>query len=78
MHRLVTCIGIFVCMVGHAAAQVTAPPAPALTPAQIQASQALAAKYDKSAAMDQARQATFKDRRLAPSSRSRSTPSPIT
>ena len=49
-------------MVGHASAQVTAPPAPALTPAQIQASQALAPKFDRSAAMEQARQATFKDR----------------
>lgn len=47
---------------GHTFAQVTGPVAPALTPAQIQASQALAPKYDRAAGMEQARQATFKDR----------------
>jgi hypothetical protein len=36
----------------------------ALTPEQIQASQALAPKFDRLAAMNQARAATFKDRPL--------------
>lgn len=49
---------------GHASAQVTGPVAPALTPAQIQMSQALALKSDRSAAMEQSRQTTFKDRPL--------------
>ena len=62
MHRLATWLGVFFWMVGFASAQVSGPLAPALTPVQIQASQALAPKYDRSAAMDQARQAVFKDR----------------
>ena len=41
------------------AAQNAAVPAPALTPAQIQASETLAAKYDESAAREKARLATF-------------------
>jgi hypothetical protein len=47
-----------------ATAQPAGPLVPALTPAQIEASQALAPKFDRSAAMEQARQATFKDRPL--------------
>jgi hypothetical protein len=47
-----------------AAAQPAGPLVPALTPEQIQASQALAPTYDRAAAMEQARQATFKDRPL--------------
>ena len=47
-----------------AAAQPTGPLVPALTPEQIKASQALAPKYDRAAAMEQARQATFKGRPL--------------
>jgi hypothetical protein len=47
-----------------AAAQSAGPLVPALTPEQIEASQALAPKYDRAAAMEQARQATFKDRPL--------------
>ena len=62
MHRMVTWMVVFMWMATPASAQVAGPPAPALTPAQIQASQALAPKYDRSAAMEQARQATFKDR----------------
>ena len=46
------------------AAQPAKPLVPALTSEQIQASQALAPKYDRSASMEQARQATFKDRPL--------------
>ena len=72
MHRMATWMCVFMWIAGHASAQVTGPLAPALTPAQIQASQALAPKYDRSAAMEQARQATFKDR---PSARSRRNPS---
>jgi len=49
---------------GPAAAQPAGPLVPGLTPEQIQASQALAPKYDRSAAMEQARQAMFKDRPL--------------
>jgi hypothetical protein len=49
---------------GPAAAQPTGPLVPALTPEQIKASQALAPKYDRAAAMEQARQATFKGRPL--------------
>jgi hypothetical protein len=45
-------------------AQPAAPLAPALTPQQIEASQTLAAKHSRAAAMEQARQATFKDRPL--------------
>lgn len=64
MHRVVTWVGVVIGMATHASAQVTGPLAPALTPAQIQASQVLAPKYDRSAAMEQTRQATFKDRPL--------------
>src|SRR6187399_2932698 len=39
-------------------------PAPALTPQQIQASEAMAAKFDRSAAKEQARLASFKGRPL--------------
>jgi hypothetical protein len=45
-----------------AAAQPSGPVVPALTPEQIQASQALAPQYDRAAVMEQARQAAFKDR----------------
>ena len=47
---------------GYGAAQAIGPVAPALTAAQIEASRAQAPKYDRSAAMEHARQATFKDR----------------
>ena len=62
MQRVVTWMCVFMWMAGQASAQVTGPLAPAITPAQMQASQALARKYDRAAAMEQARQATFKDR----------------
>ena len=52
MHRMATWMCVFMSIAGHASAQVTGPLAPALTPAQIQASQALAPKYDRSAAME--------------------------
>lgn len=45
-------------------AQTNAPVAPALTPQQIQASEAMAAKIDQSEAREQARLATFKNRPL--------------
>jgi hypothetical protein len=64
MKRAMTWVGVFMCMAGAASAQSTAPLAPALTPEQIKTSQALAPKYDRSAAMDQAREATFKNRPL--------------
>ncbi len=47
-----------------AAAQPAGALVPALTPEQIQTSQAMAPKYDRSAAMEQSRQTTFKDRPL--------------
>jgi hypothetical protein len=47
------------------AAQSSNVPAPALTPAQIQASEALAPKFDESAAREKARLATFANRPLA-------------
>ena len=47
-----------------AAAQITGPVAPALTPEQIRASEALAPTFDRSAAKNEARNATFKDRPL--------------
>jgi hypothetical protein len=47
-----------------AMAQPAGPLVPGLTPEQIERSQALAPKYDRAAAMEQARQATFKDRPL--------------
>jgi hypothetical protein len=56
--------GVLVSLAGSATAQVTQPVAPALTPEQVKASQALAPKYDRAAAMDRARQTTFKDRPL--------------
>ena len=62
MKRTITSAAVAVLLAGSAAAQVSAPLAPALTPEQIKASQALAPKYDRSAAMERARQATFKDR----------------
>jgi len=46
------------------AAQNAAVPAPALTPAQIQVSETLAAKYDESEAREKARLATFVNRPL--------------
>ncbi len=64
MNRAMTWVLVLAWMAGSASAQVTGPLVPALTPAQVQASQALAPKYDRSAAMEQARQATFKDRPL--------------
>ena len=50
--------------VSPAAAQSTGPVAPALTPEQIQASEKMAPQFDRAAAMEQARQTTFKDRPL--------------
>ena len=64
MSRAMTWAGVLFWMTTYASAQVTGPLVPALTPEQIKASQALAPKYDRSVAMDQARQATFKDRPL--------------
>jgi hypothetical protein len=59
-----TSAAVLVSLAGSATAQVTQPVAPALTPEQIKASQALAPKYDRAAAMDRARLTTFKDRPL--------------
>jgi hypothetical protein len=56
--------GIIVVSASPAAAQPAGPLVPGLTPEQVQASQALAPKFDRAAAMEQARQATFKDRPL--------------
>ena len=47
-----------------AAAQPSGPLVPALTPEQIQASQQLAPQYDRASTMEQARQATFRERPL--------------
>ncbi len=49
----------------EAAAQPAGPLVPALTPAQIKASEELAAKYDQSAAREKVRLETFKGRPLA-------------
>lgn len=54
-------LAVLLAMAAPAAAQI---PAPALTPAQIQASEAMAAKLDQSAAKEQARLANFKGRPL--------------
>jgi hypothetical protein len=45
-------------------AQINAPVAPGLTPQQVQASEAMAPKFDESAAREAARLATFKNRPL--------------
>jgi hypothetical protein len=60
---IATAVGAVFATVGMLA-QATGPVTPALTPAQIQTSQALAPKYDRSAAMEQSRQTTFRDRPL--------------
>lgn len=52
------------CAAHTAFAQPTAPLVPALTPEQIAASQAIAPKFDRAPAMNQARANTFKDRPL--------------
>lgn len=52
------------CAAWPGVAQTTAPLVAALTPEQTRASQALAAKFDRLAAMNEARAATFKDRPL--------------
>jgi hypothetical protein len=62
--RAVVSVGVVAAFVSSAAAQPAGSLVPALTPQQIDASQALAPQYDRSAAMEQARQATFKDRPL--------------
>lgn len=62
--RAVVTVSAVAAFAGLAAAQPAGPLVPAVTPQQIEASQALAPKYDRSAAMEQARQATFKDRPL--------------
>jgi hypothetical protein len=51
--------------VSEAAAQPAGPLVPALTPEQVKASEALAAKYDQSAAREKMRLETFKNRPLA-------------
>jgi hypothetical protein len=56
--------GVLAASAWPAAAQPAGPLVPALTPEQIQASEALAPKYDQSAAMERARQQTFRDRPL--------------
>ena len=55
---------VLAAFVSPASAQPAGPLVPGLTPDQIRASQALAPKFDRSAEMEQARQATFKDRPL--------------
>jgi hypothetical protein len=62
--KAVVIAGVLAALVWRAAAQPAGPLVPALTPEQILASQALAPKYDRAAEMEQARQATFKDRPL--------------
>jgi hypothetical protein len=62
--RAVVGASVVVAFAASASAQQAGPLAPGLTPQQIEASQALAPKYDRSAAMEQARQTTFKDRPL--------------
>ena len=62
--RAVIAASVLAAVVLPAAAQPAGPLVPGLTPEQIQASQALAPKFDRSAEMEQARQTTFKDRPL--------------
>ena len=62
--RAVIAASVLAAVVSPAAAQPAGPLVPGLTPEQIQASQALAPKFDRSAEMEQARQTTFKDRPL--------------
>jgi hypothetical protein len=62
--RAVVGASVVVAFAASASAQQAGPLAPGLTPQQIEASQALAPKYDRSAAMEQARQTTFRDRPL--------------
>jgi hypothetical protein len=62
--RAAAIAGVIAACTALAAAQPAGPLVPALTAEQIQASQALAPTYDRAAAMEQARQATFKDRPL--------------
>lgn len=64
MFRVVRAIAIVMCLVSPAAAQPAGPLGPALTPEQIRASQELAPTFSRSAAQEQARQATFKGRPL--------------
>lgn len=64
MSRTSPLVLAFVLLPSLAAAQPEGPLVPALTPEQIQASQALARTFDRLAAMDQARMATFRDRPL--------------
>ena len=62
--RAVLGASVLAAFVWLASAQPAGPLVPGLTPDQIRASQALAPKFDRSAEMEQARQATFKDRPL--------------
>jgi hypothetical protein len=62
--RPILLTGALLCAALPVLAQPTAPLVAALTPEQIQSSQAVAAKFDRLAAMNQARAATFKDRPL--------------
>jgi hypothetical protein len=57
-------VAVLAVLVPPIAAQPAGPLVPELTAEQIQASQALAPKHDRSAAMEQARQSMFKDRPL--------------
>jgi hypothetical protein len=56
---------VFVVSASAAAAQPAGPLVPAITPEQVKASEALAAKYDQSAAREKVRLETFKSRPLA-------------
>jgi hypothetical protein len=57
-------VSALLCAATSSFAQVSAPVAPGLTPQQVQASEAMAPKFDESAAREAARLATFKNRPL--------------
>ncbi|MFM8533449.1 MAG: DinB family protein [Acidimicrobiia bacterium] len=67
-HRLILRIAAalsFAFVTGSAVAQPSGPLVPALTPEQVKASEAMAAKFDQSAAREKLRLETFKGRPLA-------------
>src|SRR5687768_2204803 len=64
MKRIYSLAIVLVVISGPAMAQVAPPVAPALTPEQITASEALAPKYDESATREKARLETFANRPL--------------
>ena len=64
MIRTASSILVLTLLASPASAQTGPVPAPALTPAQVQASEALAPKFDESVAREKARLATFANRPL--------------